>query len=336
VVNRYGPKAYLEKQKEGSNLVARTGLQKQADSKLPQGALDSTSSGSLKITQNSLRKIEGGVLETENLTQQILNQNPNLTNCGNKKLGHQKGFASMPVSPYVSPVVVPANNRKSFASFFPNSPLIPVRNSETPFFDVDNHRNSISTQNYQQTPQSYQQTPQSYQQTPQSYQQTPQSYQQTPQSYQQAPQSYQQAPQSYQQAPQSYQPQYQDSFYAQPHSYAPEANEYYYYYDYKYVQDQSSSQYGSKNSQDQSQQQQEHYYTEDCYTVPGNYYAAEQNDQQNTNAATQANVNSYATGYQTYPAQTGQLSNSQGNWPQGYVTPTQQNGYPVQGQYMSY
>jgi hypothetical protein len=161
VVNRYGPKAYLEKQKEASNLVARTGLQKQADSKLPQGVLESTSSDSLKITQNSLRKIEGGLLETENLTQQISNQNPNLTHCGNKKLGHQKGFASMPVSPDVAPVVVTANNRKSFASFFPNSPLIPVRNSETPFFDVDNHRNSISTQNYQQAPRSYQQAPRS-------------------------------------------------------------------------------------------------------------------------------------------------------------------------------
>ena len=296
VVNRYAPKAYLEKQKEGSLLAARTGSKNQADCDPVKGALDSTSSGSIEISQNSVNKIRDGDLKTKDLTQQIFNQNPNFTNCANQKLGHKKGFGSMLSSPHDGSVVMPTNNRSSFDNVFPSNPTIPVRNTETPFFNVDDYRNSISSQNYQQ------------------------------------------APQAYQQAPQAYQPQYQDSVYAQPQSYAPEANEYYYYYDYEYVQDQSSSQFGSQNSQDQPQQQQEYYYAQDCYTVPGNYHAAQHSDHQFTYTATQANVNvnSYATGYQNYPAQTGQLSNSQGNLPQGYATPTQQTSYPLQGQDMPY
>jgi hypothetical protein len=227
-----------------------------------------------------VNKTQVGVLETENLTQQIFHKNPNLANCGNKKLDDKKGFVNELISPHSGPMVGPTNNRNTFADIFPSNPTIPVRNGETPFYDEDNHRNSMSTQAYQQTSQAYQQTSQAYQQTSQAYQQTSQAYQQTSQAFQ---------------------PQYQESVYAQPQSYAPEAYQYYYYYDSDYATEESSSQYGSQNSPDQSQQQQECYYTEDYYMVPGNYDVATQNDRQITYLATQADVYSYPDGYQTYP-----------------------------------
>jgi hypothetical protein len=253
-----------------------------------------------------MNKIRVGVLETENLNQQIFHKNPNLVNWGNRKLGDKKGFLTELSSPHVGPMVGPTNNSNTFADIFPSNPTIPVRNCDTPFYDEDNHRNSMSTQAYQQTSQAYQQTSQAYQQTSQAYQQTSQAYQ----------------------------PQYQESVYAQPQSYAPEA--YQYYYDSDYPTEESSAQYGSQNSQDQSQLQQECYYTEDYYMVPGNYDGATQSDRQITYLATQPDVYSYPNGYQIYPSQTAQLPNYQCSLPQGYVTPTQQNGYPVQGQYISY
>jgi RNA recognition motif-containing protein len=83
VVNRYAPKAYLEKQKEGSILAARTGSQNQADCDPVKGALDSPHSDSTEISQNSVNKRRDGDLKTKDLTQQIFNQNPNFTNCAN-------------------------------------------------------------------------------------------------------------------------------------------------------------------------------------------------------------------------------------------------------------
>jgi hypothetical protein len=176
----------------------------------------------------------------------------------------------------------------------PSNPTIPVKNCETPFYDVDNYWNTIS------------------------------------------PQAYHQAPQTYQQTPQAYQPQYQESFYGQPQSYAQEGNESYYYWDYGYGPEQSSAQYGTQDYQTQSQSQEEYYYTQDCYMMPENYYQAVQSDHQVNYLATQADVNSYATSYQTYPAQNGQPPKSQGEFPQGYVTPSQPGCYPVKGQYLSY
>jgi hypothetical protein len=205
-----------------------------------------------------MNKFRVGVLETENLNQQIFDKNPNLANWGNKKLGDKKRFLNELSSPHVGPMVGPTNNSNTFAHIFPSNPTIPVRNCETPLYDEDNHRNSMSTQAYQQTSQAYQQTSQAYQ------------------------------------------PQYQESVYAQPQSFAPEA--YQYYYDSDYAIEESSAQYGSQNSQDQSQLQQECYYTEDYYMVPGNYDGPTQSDRQITYLATQPDVYSYPNGYQTYPA----------------------------------
>jgi hypothetical protein len=280
VANRYAPKAYSEKQKAGFYVAA----QKQVTSNPAKGGLDSTSAGSNEISQNYLTKTEGGILETENLTQEILNKNSNLLNPCNYKLDPKNEFPTETNSPNAGQMVLPTEYRKTFANFLPGNPAIPVRNSETTFYDVDNHRNQISSQIYQHPPYAYQHPPYAYQHPPYAYQHPPYAYQ----------------------------PQYQESVYAQPQSYAQPRYDYYYYYDYPQTPDPSTAQHSTQIPQNQPQTPQP-YYTQDTYMLPSDYYDSPQSDNQ------------------AYPGQTGQPLRGQGGLDQGYVRPTGRNGWEKEG-----
>jgi hypothetical protein len=79
VVNRYAPKAYLDKQRESFNVAA----QKLATAEPAKSGIDSTSTGSIEISQYSVNKIREGLVEKEIFNQEISNKNSDLPNSEN-------------------------------------------------------------------------------------------------------------------------------------------------------------------------------------------------------------------------------------------------------------